>query len=187
MQVNKDELAGIIKCSLPTLSALLKRYGDDFPCVERGTNGKAYVFDVDAVVSFLDERDKERRQAGVERDELMQQYTLPGTVPDQPAGMKASDILALTRADKLRREQAREAGFLVEKTALRRLLNALFNRLSRRMTSAIRQVCREANIPEAVIRTIESRFADAQREFVKDAQKDLNAGAMQDDDEPALI
>ncbi len=187
MLVNKDELAGIIKCSLPTLSALLKRWGDDFPCVQRGTNGRAYEFDPDAVVAFLTAKDEESRRAGAERDELMQQYTLPHTVADAPPGMKASDILALTRADKLRRDQAKEAGFLVPTTQVRQALNATFTRLRQQMSSAIRQACRESNIPEATIRTIEAKFAEAQRQFVRDTQRDLNADAMPDDTEPALF
>ena len=41
--VNRDELAQALRCSLPTVSALVKRW-PDFPVIERGALGSALAY-----------------------------------------------------------------------------------------------------------------------------------------------
>ncbi len=188
LTVNKNELAKIISCSLPTLNALIDRHGDDFPIITRGTNGREYEFDADAVVAYLRAKDDAARQAGAEREELMRQYTLPveTETPSAAAGLRPQELLALTRAEGLRRQQMRDAGFLVLVSDVRQTLTAAFIKLRQRQLQAVRQACRDSNIPEATIRTIEARIGEAQAEFVRETQRDLETGGLKDDQQLAL-
>ncbi len=62
--VNKKELAAIVDCSLSTLSAWIDRFGEAFPVIDRGTNGREWRFDPTAVLGFLKaQRDAEEREA----------------------------------------------------------------------------------------------------------------------------
>jgi phage terminase Nu1 subunit (DNA packaging protein) len=97
MDVNKQELADILRCALPTLDRLMARYGDSFPVVQHGAKGREYRFDPEAVISFVQAREAERRATDAQRDELMAQFTIPGIEP-AAAGLKPSDQLALARA-----------------------------------------------------------------------------------------
>jgi hypothetical protein len=54
------------------------------------------------------------------------------------------------------------------------------------MGTAVRQTLRDANIPEATIRSIEARIAKAQRRFVADTQAAVQTEGA-DDAEPALL
>lgn len=164
--VNKAELAGILRTSLPTLDKMLRRHGEAFPVHRRGSNGRSYEFDPAAVVAFLAELEEARVAAGHAKDELMQQYTLPDIVPPTEPSLTPRDRLQLAKLRQLEREEQLQSGFLVERSAVRASLFTAFTSLRRDMGAAIRQELRRANIPEAVIRSVEGRIAKAQRDFV---------------------
>ena len=174
MIVNKTELCEIINTTIPTLDKLLRRH-EKFPIVERGNNGREYQFDVNAVVTFLEEREAERARAGAERDDLMRQYTLPVTA-DAEKNLTPGDLLQMAKLRQLERREQIEAGFLIEAAEARKELYSAFGDLRRDMGTAVRQALRNANIPEPVIRNIEASIADAQRRFVAKAQAALKAG-----------
>ena len=113
--VNKKELAAILGCSPQTLSAWVDRFGEAFPVIDRGTNGKEWRFDPPAVIAFLQSKhDAEAREAA-ERAAWLQQYALPGlTSPDDVEGVtKPSDLLALAKVRQIHRREQMEAGLLV--------------------------------------------------------------------------
>jgi phage terminase Nu1 subunit (DNA packaging protein) len=186
--VNKAELATILRTSLPTLDKLLRKHGDAFPVLRKGTNGVAYEFDPAAVTAFLRQIDETRIAAGQARDELMQQYTLPEIAPPEDAALTPRDRVALAKLRQLEREEAIEAGFLVETAKVRAAVYTAFAALRRDMDAAIRQELRNAAIPDAVIRSIQARIAEAQRVFVTTAQETLKAASdPKDADQPALL
>ncbi len=190
VRVNKAELASILKCSLPTLDKMLRQHGDAFPVIRRGTNGVEWQFDPAAVVAFLTELDQARIAAGQARDDLMRQYTLPGvSAEEETPGLTAGDRLKLAQLRKIEREEQISAGFLIETAKVRSIVSAVLINLRRDLTTGIRIPCRDANLPETVIRSIEARFADAQRNAVATLRKQLltDPETLNHGDEPALL
>ena len=163
--LNKAELAEVIGCSLPTIDKLLRRHAD-FPVVKRGGNGSQYEFDPAAVTAFLTGIEEARIRAGAERDDLMQQYVLPGTDLPEDRGLTPSAQLTLAKLRILQRDEQKEAGFLIETSRVRATLTQTFATLTSATDAAIRQVCRDNHIPEPTIRAIEARVNEAKRRAV---------------------
>ena len=61
--LNMERLSIALGVSLPTLRRWLLIYGDEFPVVRRGSNGRAYEFDLAAVSAFLDAKREARKLA----------------------------------------------------------------------------------------------------------------------------
>ena len=64
--LNMERLSIALGVSLPTLRRWLLIYGDEFPVVRRGSNGRAYEFDLPTVSAFLDAK-REARKLAAER------------------------------------------------------------------------------------------------------------------------
>jgi phage terminase Nu1 subunit (DNA packaging protein) len=174
---NKRELATALGVSLPTISAYLDRY-PDLPVIERGTNGKEWQFDVEAVRAFMAEREAEEEAAEQERAARLQQLSLPITDPGDLSGqtdiLTLDEIRAIKAADDLRKSR----GFLVSVPELRQALTAAIGRMNAMQRSVITQVGRDFNLPDVVTRAIADRFADGQRAFVNTLKAD--AGLLPD-------
>lgn len=167
--INRDELARALRCSLPTVSALLKRY-PDFPVVERGGLGRAWRFDLPAVIGFLTARREEEAAIASERSELLAQFTLPIGRQDESGQMISIDEeIKLAKLRALQRDELKEAGFLVQTHEVRQALERALRRFGTALDSAIDRVARQHNLPEPVKRAIEREFADARAGFVRDA------------------
>ena len=174
MLVNKRELARVIQCSLPTVDRLIERHGERFPIVARGTLGREWQFDAQAVVDFLREVDREQEAAGAARDAELQQFVLPlGAVEEETKGLKPTDLLALAKVREAQRREAREVGFLVETAEVRQALGSAFARLAVRLRSELRQAAQDHNLPDAVTRALLERVASVQRDFAANAEKFL--------------
>ena len=168
--VNKRELATILGCSLPTLSAWITRY-DDFPVQERGTNGKQWLFDAAGVREFLrGKRDEEQTEAE-ERAERLKQFALPGLdQPEEAAGaVKATDLLAMARVRALQRQEQREAGLLVPTSDVRVVLTTAITRLNRALNAMLGMLARKHGWGEVQLRDARTILHDTQRAFVRDA------------------
>ncbi len=160
--VSKSEMAKLLSCSSPTLTDLIARYAD-FPIVKRGSSGKAWQLDSEAVMAFLGEKQRAAAAASAERDDLLAQATIPclSTMAIRPA-----DQLALTRNKLLLRREARESGELLVASEVRDALTVAFTELRTGLAAGIRQILRDAGTPQATIRSIESKIEDLQRAFV---------------------
>lgn len=172
--VNKRELAAILGRSVPTVSAWIERY-PDFPVLDRGTNGKEWRFDPAAVAAFVTDLDAAEARATAERQTRIQQLGLPFTDPGdgvQPtnAGYTLDDIKLIQATDKLRMER----GFLVDVSETRVTFTAAIARWNRAQRAVIHQAGRDFNLSEAVTRGLFDRFAQAQRQFVRDLRQDAD-------------
>ena len=83
--VTKKELARLLRISRQTLDLWIERYGDEFPVLERGTNGREWQFDADLVIEFLRAKQAENAARQANRDALLDQLTLPIATPDTQA------------------------------------------------------------------------------------------------------
>ena len=167
--VNKAQLAHWLGVSLPTLGRWMLRYGADFPVIERGTNGRDYAFDPQAVALFLQARRDEQAQATGERDEQLAQLRLALDLPTAEPPPKAAttkDEIEAWKLRRLMREEAERAQQLVPADGVADALRAALARLSRDMHAFVRQIGREQNWPDAYVRAVESRLADQQRASV---------------------
>jgi len=165
VEVNKRELAVCLGVSLPTVSAWIDRY-PDFPIVERGTNGREWRFDVEAVRGFMRRREEEEERAETARAEQIRQVSLPTTDPGDIAGndvLTLDQIRAIRATDELRRSR----GFLVSVPELRQAMTAAIARWSAAELSVLQQAGRDLALPEPVVRALQDRFADARRQFVR--------------------
>jgi hypothetical protein len=179
--VNKRELAAVLGVSLPTLNNYLDRYAD-FPVLEPGANGKEWRFDALAVRAYLAQRDAEEARAEAARRERIAQLGLPLTDPGDAAGGPATytldDLKRIREADALRLKR----GFLADVQETRLHLSAAVGAWNRAQASVLRQTARDFNLPDAVVRAIEDRMADAQRQFVSKLRRDADLFGEGDDE-----
>ena len=168
--VNKKELAAILGCSPQTLSAWVDRFGEAFPVLDRGTNGKEWRFNPPAVIAFLKSKhDAEEREAA-ERAAWLQQYALPGlTSPDDVEGVtKPSDLLALAKVRQIHRREQMEAGLLVPTSDVRMVLTGAVAKLNLFFQSILTQMARKHGWSDAQLRDATAMAHEAQRAFVRD-------------------
>jgi phage terminase Nu1 subunit (DNA packaging protein) len=174
-QVNKRELCRILGCAATTLDNLMARYGAEFPVIERGSHGRDYAFDPEAVTAFLSEKKAERERNHQDRLAELEQLDLPveGLIGTHPTTTlpKPRDRLDTLRAQQLERQMAREAGLLVETGEVRRQVGGLLQRFVSELQGAIRNAGRAHNVPDAVIRAIEVEFDRARQRFCAELER----------------
>lgn len=173
-RVNKRELAALLSVSLPTIAAWIERY-PEFPVLDRGTNGKEWAFDPIAVSDFIAAIQAAEAAAEAERKARIQQLGLPFTDPGDGASADGQaytldDIKRIQAMDKLRQER----GFLVDVSETRQALTAAVARWNRAQRAVVNQLARDFALPDAVARAMTDRFAEAQRQFVRDLRQDAD-------------
>ncbi len=179
MRVNKGELAQILGVSLPTIAAYLVRYGDEFPVLERGSRGRDYWFDREAVVDFLQSRRAADAEADADRQAAIRQFALPlghnggpeleeAEVPVRPA-----DLLALMKVRKLQREEGYACGLLVRAADVGASLGELLRTWSRHQHQMVQQFGRERGLADDLIADLDKALTDTQRTFVAYMQQTL--------------
>lgn len=162
--VNMDEMAGILDISLPTLRALIKRYGDDFPVLSRGAKGVAWQFAPDAVIAFMRAQQEAERAAQVARDELLAQVVLPGLDPPGAESVSAQDRLRTAQAMRAEDVLAKERGFLVPTHEMRAKIIVIWPELTRSILAIPALMARQHNLPPAVERDMRNRAITALRD-----------------------
>lgn len=175
---NKLELARVLGCSLPTLSAWMMRYRPDFPILSTGNQGRSYVFEFQAVIDFLRLKREEQANAAAsataDRDEQLAQLRLPFDVPglDLPtqAGPNIADQIKAMQLRKLQREEAEKAGALVPAETVGAAIAGVLARLSRDTRAFLQQIAREQDWPSSYVQSVLARFADTQRTAVRELQ-----------------
>jgi phage terminase Nu1 subunit (DNA packaging protein) len=182
--VNKKELAAILGCSPQTLSAWVDRFGEAFPVIDRGTNGKEWRFDPPAVIAFLKSKHDAEERETAERAAWLQQYALPGlTSPDDVEGVtKPSDLLALAKVRQIHRREQMEAGLLVPTSDVRMVLTGAVAKLNRFFQSILTQMARKHGWSDAQLRDATAMAHEAQRAFVRDVGTYAPDGADQSGD-----
>jgi phage terminase Nu1 subunit (DNA packaging protein) len=166
--VNKQELAQrVLKCSLPTLSALITRY-PDFPAERRGAKGASWLFDAPKVVAFLDRVRAEEARAMQERNALFEQFSLPidGAASGEMKGLTPAQRASLARARLDEQKLAREAKFLVPVSSVRQAGMTAFRQLGAGLSSLSNQIAKEFGLPPEAEQKIRERIDDFRRQFV---------------------
>lgn len=169
--VNKRELAKILRCSLPTVGALLDRY-PDFPVERRGSNGVEWQFDPAAVTTFLQRRREDETAAAAEqhreRAALLDQFRLPidDLAPPADATLTPQQRLATARARALEDKMAREAGLLVPTSQVRATLSTTLAQLNQFLAALPGTLGRQYNLPDPVVRDMRRRIEAQQRQLV---------------------
>ncbi|MDR3438963.1 hypothetical protein [Telmatospirillum sp.] len=180
--VNKRELATkILKCSLPTLSALMERY-PDFPVHQRGANGVEWLFDAVAVSEFLEKIREDERRAAETRSEFFNQFSLPIDAPEFEGQKELTPTqrASLAKARLAERKLAVESGMLISKAEMRQTLTGALGKLGRFLETLPGQVARQHGLPEEVARSMSAAIDEQRRVFVKEMQEALAAEALND-------
>jgi phage terminase Nu1 subunit (DNA packaging protein) len=164
--VNMEEMADILRISIPTLKRLMKRY-PDFPVVARGSNGVPWQFDADAVIAFVRARREAEAAASAERDADLAQISLPleEAVPPEERALSASDRLKNAQAMLKEDEVARQRGFLVLTSEMRQRLAPAWAELGQSLQAMPATLGRRHNLPDAVVRDMRAMIAAKQREI----------------------
>lgn len=172
--VNKRELAAhILQCSVPTLDSLLLRYGDEFPVVERGSNGVEWKFDGDEVRAFLKRKKQEAAAVSAEKAAYFAQFELgiDSIVDEKAKELTPQQRAQLASARMKERDLALQAGLLVETSEVRRCLTMFLTRLGQSLDNLPGQLARTHNLPEAVTRQLRMGIDEARR----NAHRELKA------------
>ncbi len=153
--VTKRELANLLHISRPTLDVWIDRW-PDFPVKERGDHGRSYRFDPRAVCTFLAEKKQAADQQRAERDEALAQLVLPFAVePEPPRGptLSLDDQIKAVKLNKLKIDQARDAGELVETARIRDLGRNFMLNLAQDMHAFLNRLGREQGWPGPVLQS----------------------------------
>lgn len=173
VEVNLDQLAKQLGCSLPTARKLVQDYSA-MPVIERGGLGKQWRFDAAEVIAFLQaERDREEAEQA-ERNEALAQLTLPIIRRDE-MGKKISldDKLKAAKLRKIELDELKETRFLVPTLEVRTALERALRRWVQAESNVIERITKSHNLPDAVRRAMEREFNDARTAFVRDASEFL--------------
>ena len=169
--LNKAELANWLGISLPTLSSWMLRYGPEFPVVERGTNGRDYRFEAEAVADFLRAKQEEEAALKARRDEALAQLRLPmeiapevGIAPGSTLPIK--DQIAALELRRRQREEAERSRLLVLAAPVRDAFRAVLTRISADNRASLGRLAREHSWPDAYLRELERRWAEQQASTV---------------------
>ena len=173
VEVNLDQLAQQLKCSLPTARRLTVDY-PDLPVIERGGVGKPWRFDMAEVVAFLQAKRDEEAAEAAERNEALAQLTLPlRGQDDKGATISLDDQLKAAKLRQVQRDEMKEARFLVPTLEVRVALERAYRKLGNALDSALDRAMKSHNLPEPLKRSLERDFAEARTAFVKDATEFL--------------
>ena len=175
--VNKIELQKILRITAPTLSHWMTKYDQDFPILEQGGRGRDWSFDVEAVLSFLAEREEEEKAAERERQEAIDQLLLPlghnggPTLEAEPSGLRPGDLLTLMKVRRLQREEAQACGRLVDSAELTDALHVCFSEMRRHLEAVVRFAADELGLSRESSLDLRNRLHDAMRASVDDFQR----------------
>jgi len=174
--VGKLELASLLRTTHATLDRWIVKFGDSFPVIERGRNGKPWQFDAEAVMAFLHARREEEDAKRAERDEQLAQLMLPLPGEDQQQGGGASidDRLKAARLSSIMMENARKAAELVPAAKVREGMEMAIATMGRTIDDELRLSCAEHGIPLPVRELLERRFAEARRRAVAEVRAALS-------------
>lgn len=169
--VTKRELANLLHISRPTLDAWIDRW-PDFPVQERGDHGRSWRFDPHAVCAFLAEKKQAADQQRVERDEALAQLVLPFSSeqdPPRPAGPSLDDQIKAIKLNKMKLDQAREAGSLIEVDLIRERGRTFMLNLAQDLHNFLNRLGREQSWPGPVLQSY-SRALDEMMQKRADAE-----------------
>ena len=177
-RVNKRELARILRCSLPTVDAMIARY-PDFPIEQVGTVGRQWLFDAAAVVEFLNRKREEEAAEEAKRGSFFEQFSLPidNVAPDGSRELSPSQRAQLAQARIRERDLAIKAGLLVETSEVRQRLTQFLTKLGRMLDTLPDQVARTHNLPEATARAMRATIDEQRRRCVQELHNFFRAEA----------
>lgn len=174
--VNKGELAQRLKCSVPTVTALLTRY-PNLPVVQAGTNGRPWLFDFAAVAGFIADRRAEERIATEQRDDLLDQLTLPlndtPLAPTSGGGMTPAQLKAYEQYVAQKRKNDQEAGLLVPAPRVQAALATSFDQLGRFLDDLPRELGRKFGLAPDVVAALATALDGERSRFVTELTKAL--------------
>ena len=175
---SKKELARALGTSVVSLDRWLERFGDEVPCLERGTNGRAYRFDIAAAVAFFQGKREEEAARQADRDNALAQLALPFLQPAQADLLGGGAISLKDQRDalivaRMKREEAERLGALVPAEDVKNLIATAFTRWNRLLHATWRQSAADHKIPDHITRAIDAKLAGAQREFVREFRAEL--------------
>lgn len=176
--VNLDEMARVLRVSLPTLRAWIRRH-PDFPVVAEGRNGLPWELDPEAVIAFVRRKKDEEAARQAERDDLLAQISLPieDLVPAENRGLTAAERLKLAQAMRVEDEVAKQRAFLVQTSEMRARLTDAWGPLNQFLQSLPGQLGRRHNLPDAVVRDMRRAIETQQRELHRRLVDLLDPGA----------
>lgn len=172
--ITREGLAERLGCHPNTLITMIKRW-PDFPVVVRGSKGRPWLFPAQDAVAFVEARRAEADTLTMERQRMLADRVVDAGV-DGSRGRDEVGIDGLIKAAKLRllqRDELKESGFLAPTHEVRVVLERAFRRLGHAMSGALEHVARRYNLPDAVIRSIETEIAEMRTAFVHEAAQDL--------------
>lgn len=179
LSLNKKEMAKRIGVSLPTLTSWIERW-DDFPIIERGTNGSRYRFNPHDVLLYISEKQAEERAKTAERDERLTsiQLEMAELFPEEERGSEEShsDIkkqLDAWRLRGLKRKEAELSGRLLIASEVRDNLMDVFARLGSETRSFWKRACVRNGIPVAIVDRLLDDYGDVQRTLVNSLSDSL--------------
>jgi len=180
---NKVELAEHLKCSLPTLDALLRRYGDDFPVRRKGSNGIAWEFVLADVIAFLKAEREAEQHAADERAQLFEQFRLPldELAAPEAEGMTPQQRASLALARQREHELALQTGQVVLASEMVEADRRMWKSLGRFLDSLPNQLARLHNLPDPVVRSMRAMIDEQRRLLVRELGGELLAEAQRRD------
>lgn len=174
--LNKIELAEQLRCSRPTLDALMRRF-PDFPVYRRGATGITWGFVLADVFAFLKAQKDAAARADAERAALFEQFRLPldDLAAPEAEGLSPQQRAALALARKREHDLALAAGQVVLASEVASADRFAWRNLGRFLDGMPAQLARFHNLPDPVVRSMRAMIDEERRKFVRDTAADLLA------------
>ncbi len=169
--VNKDEMARLLRMSLPTFTNLIKT-NPDMPIAAGGSRGVPYAFDPEAVLDWRKRVIEEAGRIAAEKSEFLAQFEFIAE-DESPQPQSASQRVQTAKALQIERKLAMESGHLVPSAGVRRAIQTALTVLGKRLDNLPGILGREFNLPEPVQRAIRRQLDDARAVMVRDIQTEL--------------
>jgi phage terminase Nu1 subunit (DNA packaging protein) len=167
----KRELAKALGVSVVTLDRWLDKY--DVPCVERGTHGRPYQFDLEAALDFFRAQSEEEKQRQAERDEQLAQLALPLALPpsEDPGRLSLKEQADALRLRREQRLEAERLGLLVPAAELRDAITESMANFNRRLHGRINVLASMRSLPPEVTKALHDAINAAHAEFADECRQ----------------
>lgn len=176
--------------SEPTIRKLIAD-NEDFPILSRGTNGRAYEFDLSEAAEFIRGLQRRAEEEARARAEEVRQFGLEllgadAAAASAPAGLSAADRKAMLEEELVAIKVAERRGELVRKGSVVTAVNEFVMFVARRLETMPDRLAKRADVPRDTLLAL-GRLIDQDRRDIAAAMEKMKDAAPGDTDiDPTL-
>ncbi|MDX3885997.1 MAG: hypothetical protein QHC65_16355 [Sphingomonas sp.] len=177
--------------SEPTIRKLIEAHSG-FPILRRGTNGRAYEFDLGEAAEFIRGIQRREEEEARARNEEVRQFGLSllgddaASATATPAGLSAAERKAMLEEELVAIKVAERRGELVRKAGVVAAVNDFVLMVARRLETLPDRLAKRADLPREALLSLE-RLIEIDRREIADAMEKMKDAAPNSQDIDTLV